>query len=190
MPFRSEAQHRLFRVLLAKGKISRGTFNKWMGETRAQAENPAHPIRELPERVKEASQQLTLAELVLLAIKIGVPVGAVTGVLEQSTDNEETRFRLALLIGGMVTGAVKGGLAAGIAGVVAGRAIPSPAVVGGAAIAAGVAGALVGKKPARQEPPPPAPSPEFLAMLARQQELLRRQAMLQRVQASMPGRQT
>lgn len=51
MPFKSEAQHRLFRLKLRRGEISQADFDKWMDETKAQAKDKAHPIKELPEKV-------------------------------------------------------------------------------------------------------------------------------------------
>lgn len=53
MPFKSEAQHRKFRVLLQQGKISQSEFDKWMGETK-KIHGKKNPIKALPDRVKQA----------------------------------------------------------------------------------------------------------------------------------------
>ena len=53
MPFKSEAQHRKFRVLLRQGKISQAKFDEWMDETK-QMNGKTNPIKALPERVKTA----------------------------------------------------------------------------------------------------------------------------------------
>lgn len=55
MPFKSEAQHRKFRVLLSQGKIDRNTFDEWMDETK-EKNGKNHPIKVLPERVKTAAE--------------------------------------------------------------------------------------------------------------------------------------
>lgn len=54
MPFKSEAQHRKFRILLAQGKIDKKTFNKWMRETKAKY-GKKHPIKPLPEKVEKTA---------------------------------------------------------------------------------------------------------------------------------------
>lgn len=54
MPFKSEAQHRKFRVLLRQGKISQAKFDEWMDETK-KLKGSKHPIKALPERVKTAA---------------------------------------------------------------------------------------------------------------------------------------
>jgi hypothetical protein len=51
MPFKSESQHRKFRVLLAQGKISQSKFDEWMDETKRKSKNKNHPIKALPEKV-------------------------------------------------------------------------------------------------------------------------------------------
>lgn len=53
MPFKSEAQHRKFRVLLRQGKITQQQFDEWMDETK-KIHGETHPIKPLPERVKKA----------------------------------------------------------------------------------------------------------------------------------------
>jgi hypothetical protein len=57
MPFKSEAQHRKFRVLLRQGKITQNQFDEWMAETKEQ-HGKTHPIKALPERVKTACFRL------------------------------------------------------------------------------------------------------------------------------------
>lgn len=60
MPFKSEAQHRAFRAMMARGEISKKTFNKWMRETKAKY-GKEHPIKPLPEKVEKTSKVLTTA---------------------------------------------------------------------------------------------------------------------------------
>lgn len=50
MPFKSEAQHRKFRAMLADGEITQGQFDKWMDETK-EKHGKDHPIKPLPEKV-------------------------------------------------------------------------------------------------------------------------------------------
>jgi hypothetical protein len=47
MPFKSQAQHRKFRELLANGKITQAKFDEWLGAT--------PDLKKLPERVGEKS---------------------------------------------------------------------------------------------------------------------------------------
>ena len=49
--FKSESQHRKFRVLLEQGKITKAKFNEWMDDTKEKATDKQHPIKELPEKV-------------------------------------------------------------------------------------------------------------------------------------------
>jgi len=62
MPFKSEAQHRKFRAMLARGEISKAVFDKWMRSTKRK-EGAKHPIKPLPERVKKASPAEMLARV-------------------------------------------------------------------------------------------------------------------------------
>lgn len=57
MPFKSEAQHRKFRILLKQGKITQKQFDDWMDETK-EIHGKDHPIKPLPERVKQACFEL------------------------------------------------------------------------------------------------------------------------------------
>ena len=65
MPFKSESQHRKFRILLEQGKISQETFDKWMQETKA-LHGSKHPIKPLSEEVKKASYFDSVATLSFL----------------------------------------------------------------------------------------------------------------------------
>lgn len=57
MPFKSQAQHRKFRAMLASGEITQAQFDEMMGETRKMKGHKKHPIKKLPEKVmaKKAS---------------------------------------------------------------------------------------------------------------------------------------
>ena len=72
MPFKSEAQHRKFRVLLRQGKISQSQFDEWMDETKKK-HGKTHPIKALPERVKTACFRLGFYKM------SGGPGSGVTG---------------------------------------------------------------------------------------------------------------
>lgn len=50
MPFKSEAQHRKFRAMVASGEMPKSTLNKWMKETKA-VHGKENPIKALPEKV-------------------------------------------------------------------------------------------------------------------------------------------
>lgn len=56
VPFKSEAQHRKFRILLEQGKITQKQFDSWMKETK-KIHGKEHPIKPLPERIKKASNK-------------------------------------------------------------------------------------------------------------------------------------
>lgn len=53
MPFKSESQHRKFRAMVADGNMEQSTLDKMMKETK-KIHGKKHPIKSLPERVKQA----------------------------------------------------------------------------------------------------------------------------------------
>lgn len=57
MPFKSEAQHRKFRAMVADGNMEQSTLDKMMDETKAANPKSKHPIKALPEKVKLAFRQ-------------------------------------------------------------------------------------------------------------------------------------
>jgi 8-oxo-dGTP pyrophosphatase MutT (NUDIX family) len=65
MPFKSEAQHKKFRVLLAQKKITQEQFNEWMKSTKSHAKDKKHPIVSLPKQVKVAA----LKEVAAIAVR-------------------------------------------------------------------------------------------------------------------------
>lgn len=51
MPFKSEAQHRKFRAMVAEGAIPKKTLDKWVEDTKKKNPDSKHPIKDLPEKV-------------------------------------------------------------------------------------------------------------------------------------------
>jgi len=84
MPFKSEQQHKLFRVLLAKGKISQETFDKWMKETKKK-HGKKHPIKPLPENIDKESNVTGLFKTPT-AKWLAPPKGAVKKLVNKTKD--------------------------------------------------------------------------------------------------------
>lgn len=60
MPFKSEAQHRKFRAMVAEGAMPKKTLDKMMDETKKKNPNSDTPIKDLPEKVAGKKEDVVI----------------------------------------------------------------------------------------------------------------------------------
>lgn len=128
MPFRSEAQRRLFHAMADRGEISEAKVKEWEDETKNKKNLPMYVSKKRREKKSELYEtgiKLALEEVGLLkqagllsSLLIGAPVGALIGAAIARRERQSAARRFAGL---QLLGALGGGTLGAGAGALIGR---------------------------------------------------------------------